>query len=54
MRTFVEDYIADPPLAIASAIRDAGTATWPDNIDDSLIYEQISSPEFRLYEELVS
>lgn len=53
MKSFIEDYLADPSQAIADARRSAETETWYDNIDEELIYSQIASPEFRLYEAMV-
>ena len=53
MCNFVEDYLHNPSEAIASAVRDAGCVAWIAKVDDELIYEQISSPEFRLYEEMI-
>ena len=53
MCTFVEVYLQDPVMAVASAVKEAGSLLWPDSIDDELVYEQISTPQFRLYEELL-
>ena len=53
MRTFIEDYLLDPAQAIADARNSAQTASWFDNIDEDMIYAQIASPEFRLYEAMV-
>ena len=50
MKTFIEDYLLDPSQAIANARR---IDSWADAIDDNIIYEQLASPEFRLYEEIV-
>ena len=52
MKSFIEDYLHNPSAAIAKAA-DSMTGKWYDNIDDDLIYAQISSPEFRLYEEII-
>ena len=49
MRTFIEDYLSDPSKARERAsIRFAN-----ETFDEERIYEEISSPEFRLYEEVV-
>ena len=53
MRTFIEDYILDPAQAIANACNSAKAASWCDNIDEDMIYAEIASPEFRLYEAIV-
>ena len=52
MKTFIEDYLANPSAAIAKAA-DSMSGKWYDNIDDDLIYSQIASPEFRLYENII-
>lgn len=52
MKSFIEDYLHNPSAAIAKAA-DSMTGKWYENIDDDLIYAQISSPEFRLYEEII-
>lgn len=54
MCNFIEDYLQNPSLAIAALSSDnANRPKWHDTIDDELIYRQISSPEFRLYEEMI-
>ncbi len=49
MRTFIEDYLLNPTQAIANARQSAQT----DNIDEDMIYAQIASGEFRLYEAMI-
>jgi len=51
MKTFIEDYLLNPSLAVANARMDA--ATWCESVDEEMIYAQISSPEFRLYEAMI-
>lgn len=53
MRTFIEDYLLDPAQAIANARNSERTASWCDNIDEDMIYAEIASPEFRLYEAII-
>lgn len=53
MCTFIEGYLQNPSLAVSSAVKEAGSLLWADSIDDELVYEQISTPQFRLYEELL-
>lgn len=53
MKSFIEDYLDNPSQAIADARLSADTDAWYDNIDDDMIYSQIASPEFRLYEAMV-
>ena len=50
MKTFIEDYLLDPSQAIANA---RSIDSWSDSIDDDMIYEQLASGEFKLYEEIV-
>lgn len=50
MKTFIENYLLDPSQAIAGA---CNIDSWADSIDDNIIYEQLASPEFRLYEEII-
>lgn len=53
MRTFIEDYLQNPANAISAASRSVNQKSWADEIDEELIWQQISSPEFRLYEEII-
>ena len=53
MSNFVEEYPGNKAQVLASAIREAGERTWWNEIDDDLIYNQIASPEFKLYEEVI-
>ena len=52
MCTFIEDYLNSPSAAIAKAMNEQKKRL--ADVDDELIYSQIASPEFRLYEEIVS
>lgn len=49
MRTFIEDYLQNPAQAIENA-RQSASGSWYDVIDEDMIYAQIASAEFRLYE----
>lgn len=53
MKSFIEEYLQNPAQAIAEARQTATTDNWYDNIDEEMIYAQIASPEFRLYEAMV-
>lgn len=53
MRTFIEDYLLDPTQAIADARNSVQDASLRDNIDEDLIYAELASPEFRLYEAII-
>ena len=52
MKTFIEEYLQNPSQAIANAQKLSSAASWSDNIDEELIYSQIASPEFLLYQEI--
>lgn len=52
MKTFIEEYLQNPAQAIENA-RQTISDSWYDNIDEDMIYAQIASPEFRLYEAMV-
>ncbi|MBO5419094.1 MAG: hypothetical protein J6A22_03320 [Bacteroidales bacterium] len=51
MGSFIDEYLRNPANAVASARECAGRKSW--KIDDDLIYKELASPEFRLYEEMV-
>ena len=53
MKTFIEDYLQNPSQAIENACQTI-SGSWNDNVDEDMIYAQIASPEFRLYEAIVS
>lgn len=53
MGTFIEDYLANPADAISAARERASLKFWYDEFDEEQIYNEISSPEFRLYEAMV-
>ena len=52
MGNFIEDYLHNPALAILEARNELDRTSRFDNISDDDIYSQISSGEFRLYEEI--
>jgi hypothetical protein len=53
MANFIEDYLHNPALAISSAQTVLESTDRFDAIDEDDIYTQISSGEFRLYEEII-
>ena len=53
MKSFIEDFLQEPSKAITTARQITGSESWYDNVDEDIIYAQISSPEFRLYEAIV-
>lgn len=53
MRTFIEDYLYNPSAAIASAAEASASLDWANDIDDEIIWSQLASGEFKMYEELV-
>ena len=52
MCTFIEDYLNNPSQAIINARPEVQSRFCDFEYDDEHIYSQISSPEFRLYEEI--
>ena len=53
MKSFIEDYLQNPGQAIAEAAISSKFMAWSDNVDENVIYAQLASPEFRLYEDIV-
>ena len=51
MCTFIEDYLNSPSAAIARAMNEQQNRY--NDIDENMIYQQLASPEFRLYEEII-
>jgi hypothetical protein len=52
MCTFIEDYLHNPSQAIINARPEVESRFGDLEYDDNYVYSQISSPEFRLYEEI--
>lgn len=50
MCNFIEDYLQNPTLAVANAKADADKRFCSMLIDDSVIYDQIATSEYHLYE----
>ena len=53
MKSFIEDYLQNPAQAVADAVIASKSLDWSNTIDEDLIYAQIASAEFRLYENIV-
>ena len=53
MKTVFEEYLQNPSQAIADAKHRSDNQTWSDNIDDELVYAQLASGDFRLYEAMI-
>ena len=53
MGTFIEDYLQNPAEAISSALDRLNKTDKFEQIDDDIIYAQIGTGQFRLYEEMV-
>lgn len=53
MRTFIEDYLADPAQAVADARLQAYRRFCDVDFNPEDIYKEIASPEFHLYQEMV-
>ena len=51
MCNFIEDYLNDPSLAISAAQN--SPKSWYDQVDDEIVYSQIASPQFKLYQEII-
>ena len=50
MCNFIEDYLQNPTLAVANAKADADKRFCSMLLDDSVIYDQIATSEYHLYE----
>ena len=53
MSNFIEDYLQNPSQAISSARERADRRFKFDSLDQQMIYKEIASPEFHLYEAIV-
>ena len=53
MKSFIEDYLQNPGQAIAEAVILSNQMNWSNDVDEDMIYAQLASPEFRLYEDIV-
>ena len=53
MNSFIEAYLNNPAEAIAEARKTADEKSWYNDIDDEMIYAQLATPEFRLYEQII-
>ena len=51
MRNFIGDYLVNPSQAIKAAVNEP--MDWADNIDEEMIWQQLASSEFKLYEEII-
>ena len=49
---FIEDYLQNPSQAVANARMSANDRFSVINCPDDDIYSQLSSPEYRLYEQI--
>lgn len=53
MNNFVEDYPGAESRTIAAAKAEADNRQWFDQVDEEEVYRQLSSPEYKLYMEMV-
>ena len=53
MGTFIEEYLKDPSLAISSALEQLTETNRFEQVDDDVIYNELATGEFRLYEEII-
>ena len=51
MSNFIEDYLNNPSFAVAEAKN--RPMSWADDVDEDMIYSQISTPQFHLYEAVI-
>ena len=54
MCNFIEDYLQNPSMAIASAAELVNSSESFFQVEEDAVYRELSSSEFRLYEEIVS
>ena len=53
MSNFIEDYLQNPSQAISSARERAESRFKFDSFDEEMIYKEMASPEFHLYEAML-
>lgn len=53
MNNFVEDYPGTESRTIAAAKAEVDNRQWFDQVDEEEVYRQLSSPEYKLYLEMV-
>lgn len=53
MCKFIEDYLAEPSLAVNEIREEADTSKRYDYIDDAAVEADLKSPEFRLYSQII-
>lgn len=53
MRNFIEDYLQNPAIAVEDGSAAINRKSWLEHIDDEMVWQQIASPEFKLYEEII-
>ncbi len=53
MRTFIDDYLQNPSQAISDARKRAYSRFSGIDFPEDKIYAELSSPEFRLYEDII-
>lgn len=53
MSNFVEDYPDSKSCTLAAAKAEADNRHWFDQVDEEEIYRQLSSPEYKLYLEMI-
>jgi len=54
MYNFIEDYLKDPSAAVSNARNHINSFNDSSSFSDDHVYSEISTPEFRLYSEIVS
>lgn len=53
MCKFIEDYLADPSLAVSTMRKEADASKRYDAIKEAAVEAELQSPEFRLYSQII-
>lgn len=53
MQSFIEDYLINPSMAVKNASKQINSGRLALEISEDIIYTEISTPEFRLYSEIL-
>lgn len=53
MQSFIEDYLNNPSLAVSNARKQISSDRLAVEMSEDAIYQEMSTPEFRLYSEIL-
>lgn len=53
MSKFINDYPDNKTIVLAATKQRADQMHWSDAVDDEMVYRQIASGEFQLYQEII-